>query len=184
MPRARRPSARGILGRKGALNRWGGDEFAVTLPDFSTEEVRATAERFRHAVAQAKPGYDIAVTTSIGVSASDRVVSTPAAGLLDEIRRSNRLGGAVDASGQGKRGGGDRQHARTRHQGTTGWQRYEVVLDVPKDATGVAFGILLTDTGQVWLNSTKLQIVGAEVPTTKLKENKLPDKPVNLGFAE
>jgi hypothetical protein len=69
-------------------------------------------------------------------------------------------------------------------KGTTGWQRYEVVLDVPKDATGVAFGILLTDTGQVWLNSTKLQIVGAEVPTTNLKENKLPDKPVNLEFAE
>lgn len=55
----------------------------MTLPDFSTEEARATAERFRHAVAQAKPGYDIAVTTSIGVSASDRVVSTSAAGLLD-----------------------------------------------------------------------------------------------------
>jgi hypothetical protein len=69
-------------------------------------------------------------------------------------------------------------------KGTTSWQRYEVVLDVPKDATGVAFGILLTDTGQVWLNSTKLQIVGAEVPTTNLKENKLPDKPVNLEFAE
>jgi hypothetical protein len=26
--------------------------------------------------------------------------------------------------------------------------------------------------------------VGAEVPTTNLKENKLPDKPVNLEFAE
>jgi hypothetical protein len=26
-------------------------------------------------------------------------------------------------------------------KGTTGWQRYEVVLDVPKEATGVAFGI-------------------------------------------
>jgi hypothetical protein len=28
-------------------------------------------------------------------------------------------------------------------KGTTGWQRYEVVLDIPKQATGVAFGILL-----------------------------------------
>jgi GGDEF domain-containing protein len=68
MPRARRPSDRGILGRKGALNRWGGDEVAVTLPDFSTEEARATAERFRHAVAQAKPGYDIAVTRVLALA--------------------------------------------------------------------------------------------------------------------
>jgi len=28
----------GVLGRKGILYRWGGDEFAVSLPDFSTEE--------------------------------------------------------------------------------------------------------------------------------------------------
>jgi hypothetical protein len=68
--------------------------------------------------------------------------------------------------------------------GTTGWQRYEVVLDVPKDATVVAFGILLNGGGQVWLNSTKLEIVGAEVPTTNVIGNKLSDKPVNLEFAE
>ena len=61
-------------------------------------------------------------------------------------------------------------------KGTTGWQRYEVVLDVPKDATRVAFGILLDGAGQVWLNNTKLEIVGIEVPTT--------NKPVNLEFAE
>ena len=73
----------GILGRKGTLYRWGGDEFAVTLPDFSTEEAHATAERFRQAVEQAKPGHDIAVTTSIGISASDRMDSTSAADLLD-----------------------------------------------------------------------------------------------------
>ena len=33
------------LGKKGTLYRWGGDEFAVCLPDFSTEEALATAER-------------------------------------------------------------------------------------------------------------------------------------------
>jgi hypothetical protein len=69
-------------------------------------------------------------------------------------------------------------------KGTTGWQRYEVVLDVPKDTTGVAFGILLNGAGQVWLNTTKLEIVGAEIPTTDMNENKLPDKPVNLEFTE
>jgi hypothetical protein len=69
-------------------------------------------------------------------------------------------------------------------KGTTGWQRYEVVLDVPKEATGVGFGILLSGAGRVWLNSTKLQIVGADVPTTKMNEQKLPSKPLNLDFAE
>lgn len=72
----------GVLGRKGTLYRWGGDEFAVTLPDFSTEEAVATAERVRRAVEETKPGHDIPVTTSIGVSASDRMSSTTAEELL------------------------------------------------------------------------------------------------------
>jgi hypothetical protein len=32
-------------------------------------------------------------------------------------------------------------------KGTTNWQRYDVVLDVPQDATGISFGILLEGTG-------------------------------------
>jgi hypothetical protein len=69
-------------------------------------------------------------------------------------------------------------------KGNTGWKRYEIVLEVPKDATRVAFGILLDGAGQVWLNSTKLEMVGPEVPTTNVIENKLPNKPVNLEFTE
>jgi hypothetical protein len=66
--------------------------------------------------------------------------------------------------------------------GTTGWQRYYVVLDVPKDATGIAFGILLSGPGQVWLNSTKFEVVGLDVPATGTSQKSLPDKPVNLEF--
>jgi hypothetical protein len=67
--------------------------------------------------------------------------------------------------------------------GTTGWQRYYVVLDVPKDATAIAFGILLSGPGQVWLNSTKFEVVGLDVPTAVASSQKsLPDKPVNLEF--
>ena len=65
---------------------------------------------------------------------------------------------------------------------TTGWQHYYVVLDVPKDATGIAFGILLSGPGQVWLNSTKFETVGLDVPATSASEKSLPDKPVNLEF--
>jgi hypothetical protein len=67
-------------------------------------------------------------------------------------------------------------------RGTTGWQRFYVVLDVPKDATGISFGILLSGPGQVWLNSMKFEIVGLDVPTTSPSEKSLPDKPVNLDF--
>jgi hypothetical protein len=69
-------------------------------------------------------------------------------------------------------------------KGTTDWQRYEVVLEVPADATGISFGMLLDGAGEVWLSSTKFEIVGLDVPTTSLGEKKLPDNPVNLEFAE
>ncbi len=72
----------GVLGRKGVLYRWGGDEFAVSLPDFSTEEAHATAERIRSAVEQAKPGTDLSVTTSIRVSGSDQMTNGSAEDLL------------------------------------------------------------------------------------------------------
>jgi diguanylate cyclase (GGDEF)-like protein len=64
-----------VVGRKGKLYRWGGDEFAVLLPDFSTEEAQTTAERIRYAVEQAKPGGEVAVTTSIGICGTDRTDS-------------------------------------------------------------------------------------------------------------
>jgi len=68
-----------VVARKGQIYRWGsGDEFAVLLPDFSTEEAQATAERIRSAVERAKPGGDVGVTTSIGVCSSDRTKTTSA----------------------------------------------------------------------------------------------------------
>ena len=73
-----------VVGRKGKIYRWGsGDEFSVCLPDFSTEEAQATAERIRRRVEEAKPGGEIAVTTSIGVCGSDRANSKSADEILD-----------------------------------------------------------------------------------------------------
>lgn len=68
-------------------------------------------------------------------------------------------------------------------KGTTGWQRYDVVLDVPKDATAISFGILLAGSGVVWLNGTKFDVVDADVPVTNSGEKVLPEKPINLDFA-
>ncbi len=67
-------------------------------------------------------------------------------------------------------------------KGTTGWQKYEVVLDVPQDATGMFYGVLLDGAGAVWLNSVTFEVVGTDVPTTGGKSSKLPDGPTNLGF--
>ena len=57
------------------------------------------------------------------------------------------------------------------------------MLDVPKDATAISFGILLTGSGLVWLNGTKFDVVDAEVPVTNTGDKALPEKPINLEFA-
>jgi hypothetical protein len=68
-------------------------------------------------------------------------------------------------------------------KGTTAWKNYEVVLDVPQDATDVFFGTLLSGSGTVWINSVKFETVGSNVPTT----DKVPrprDEPTNLTFEQ
>lgn len=72
-----------VLGRKGRLFRWGGDEFAISLPDFSTQEALVTAERIRKAIEEAKAGGDVAVTASVGVCANDQLQNAKAEPLLN-----------------------------------------------------------------------------------------------------
>ena len=67
-------------------------------------------------------------------------------------------------------------------KGTTTWQNYEVILDAPQDATGIAIGILLNKSGSVWLNSVKFESVGLDVPTTGKAPTSLPEGPTNLNF--
>jgi hypothetical protein len=67
-------------------------------------------------------------------------------------------------------------------KGTTEWRRYDVVLDVPKDATRISFGILLDNAAEVWLSGTKFDVVGADIPATG--DRKVPDNPVNLEFTD
>lgn len=50
--------------------------------------------------------------------------------------------------------------------GTTDWQQHTVVLDVAKEATHVAFGVLLSGKGKVWLSDVKFEEVGTDIPTT------------------
>lgn len=84
------------IGSKGTLYRWGGDEFAVCLPDFSTEEAKATAERIRQSIENSKAGGAIAVTASVGVCATDQVATTLPQDFIknaDEAMYSSKKGG-------------------------------------------------------------------------------------------
>lgn len=61
----------------------------------------------------------------------------------------------------------------------------EIVLDVPEEAQEVAFGLLLTGKGQVWMDDLNFEVVGKDVPTTaESTVKKAPASPVNLNFED
>jgi len=66
--------------------------------------------------------------------------------------------------------------------GSTQWRRYEIVLDVPQEAAGIAFGFLLAGKGALWAESLKLDEVDKSVPTTAGPSPLLPKTPANLDF--
>lgn len=69
--------------------------------------------------------------------------------------------------------------------GTTNWEKYEIVLDVPGNSKTLNYGVLLGGNGKVWIDNLKMEEVDKNVPVTNLmKENKLPAKPINLDFEE
>jgi hypothetical protein len=79
--------------------------------------------------------------------------------------------------------------------GTRDWATYTVVLDVPRDAAAIYFGILLDGRGRVWADDFTFEIVGKDVETTSMQRMErvprrrppaqdLLDHPVNLGFEE
>ena len=51
-------------------------------------------------------------------------------------------------------------------QGTTPWTRYEIVLDVPENSTGISCGILMEGAGQAWVDGVQFEIVDTTVPVT------------------
>ncbi len=65
----------------------------------------------------------------------------------------------------------------------TAWKTYDVVLDVPKDATGISFGVLLSGSGEVRMRGVQFEVVGLETATTGSNASQvreLPVTPVNL----
>ena len=79
--------------------------------------------------------------------------------------------------------------------GTADWTQASVVLDVPAEAEGIVFGLILASGGEAWLDDVSLEVVGADVASTntaeptpdasKVAEQRarladLPTSPVNL----
>jgi beta-lactamase regulating signal transducer with metallopeptidase domain len=54
-------------------------------------------------------------------------------------------------------------------KGSLDWKPYQVVLDVAPDSAALAFGILLTGKGKVWMAEPILEVVDASVPVTGQK---------------
>ncbi len=57
--------------------------------------------------------------------------------------------------------------------GTTGWKRYDVVLDVPPEAVAIAFGYFLSGNGTVWARDFKLEAVNKDVPVSTFPNEKI-----------
>ena len=69
-------------------------------------------------------------------------------------------------------------------KGTTDWQPYDVVLDVPAESDRIAFGLLMGGTGQAWMDDLQFDVVDRSVPTTDLQTNADdgPKPSANLSF--
>jgi hypothetical protein len=55
--------------------------------------------------------------------------------------------------------------------GPEDWRLAEVVVDMPADAIGIAFGALLTGPGIAWIDDLRLEVVGPEVPVTPVYDS-------------
>jgi hypothetical protein len=66
-------------------------------------------------------------------------------------------------------------------KGNMDWALQEIVLDVPKDSTNIAFGVLLHGAGEVWMDDFQFEEVSPEVKTTA-KKSCVNQAPTNLDF--
>ncbi|MCY8544591.1 helix-turn-helix transcriptional regulator [Bacillus vallismortis] len=69
--------------------------------------------------------------------------------------------------------------------GTTNWNHYTIVLDVPENSAVISFGVLLSGPGQMWMDHVVFEEVDESVPSTNLEmPGELLDEPMNLSFEE
>jgi hypothetical protein len=156
------------------------------------------------ALADYNVATDYAVTyqghPSVSISAK-KPDSTGFAGFMQSISANDYKGKRVrlsaylrtrDVTGDGSRGahvwfrvdgpnqkmlGFDNMDTRPV-KGNTEWTKYEIVLDVPGESIGLAYGSFLNGSGTAWVASFNLEEVSDAVPAT----NTVPLHPTNLNF--
>ena len=62
--------------------------------------------------------------------------------------------------------------------GSRDWARYDIVLDVAKEAKSICLGILLEGQGKVWLSGVRFEAVNTAVPTT-VADGRMEKKPAS-----
>ncbi|MDP3510528.1 MAG: hypothetical protein Q8T09_21340 [Candidatus Melainabacteria bacterium] len=77
--------------------------------------------------------------------------------------------------------------------GTNDWNKYDIVLDVPQDATKLGFGAILAGVGQLWVDDFSFEEVGSDSDVTDCPcserrktpiEEQVPLVATNLSFDE
>ncbi len=66
--------------------------------------------------------------------------------------------------------------------GSTEWQSYSIVLDVPTKSDMISIGLLLQGEGRISWHSLELEVVGLDVPVTDMISP--PQQPINLDFEQ
>lgn len=67
--------------------------------------------------------------------------------------------------------------------GTSVWNHYSVVLDVPQNAHSIYFGVMLQGVGEVWMDEFAFMQVDDKTPSTNMMvPEEMPSEPVNLNF--
>ena len=68
--------------------------------------------------------------------------------------------------------------------GTSGWQKYEIVLDVPDSSANIAFGVLLNGNGSIWLSGLEFEITDSDVPVTNMLKSETNMQQVTENYSE
>jgi hypothetical protein len=62
-------------------------------------------------------------------------------------------------------------------KGTTAWTRYQIVVDVPPEASDITLGFFLVGPGTVWMAKPSFEVVGNDVAITSSTGKNLPPEP-------
>lgn len=66
-------------------------------------------------------------------------------------------------------------------KGTSDWREMSIVMNVPQSADSIYIGMIMSGTGQAWMNGLRFEVVDDSVPTTKtITLQNRPRLPENL----